>query len=143
MGVFVAEVRPRWSDMDVFGHVNHAQTVTLLEEARVALLFSEAARHGVTDLAKGVVVVKLTVDFRAPLLHTGEDVRVELSVQELRYASFTLAHTIRAGKRADSPVAVQAEVLLAAYGIASSSPRRLTDAERDFLAGWRAGGTGA
>ncbi|HEX4705043.1 MAG TPA: thioesterase family protein, partial [Pseudonocardiaceae bacterium] len=46
MGVFVAEVRPRWSDMDSFGHVNHANTVTLLEEARVDLLFGEGARHG-------------------------------------------------------------------------------------------------
>ena len=29
-----AEVWPRWSDMDSYRHVNHAQTVTLLEEAR-------------------------------------------------------------------------------------------------------------
>ena len=48
VGVFVAEVRPRWSDMDAYGHVNHANTVTLLEEARVELLFSEAAGRAPT-----------------------------------------------------------------------------------------------
>ncbi|MGH8967810.1 MAG: acyl-CoA thioesterase, partial [Actinomycetes bacterium] len=42
MGSYVTKVLPRWSDMDVYGHVNHARTVTLLEEARIQLLFAEA-----------------------------------------------------------------------------------------------------
>ena len=32
MAVYVAEVSPRWSDIDAYGHINHANTVTLLEE---------------------------------------------------------------------------------------------------------------
>ncbi|WAC57863.1 thioesterase family protein [Gordonia sp. SL306] len=40
---FVAEVGVRWSDMDAFGHINHARMVTLMEEARIEWLLSAGA----------------------------------------------------------------------------------------------------
>ena len=61
MAVFITDVAVRWSDMDVFGHVNNACVVTLLEEARTELLFGEGARRGAQTLANGVVVVELLV----------------------------------------------------------------------------------
>ena len=140
MGVFVAEVRPRWSDMDPYGHVNHANTVTLLEEARVDLLFGEAVRHGAADMAEGVVVARLVVDYHTPLIADGTSVRVEIAVRELRAASFTLDYTIHSGRRESDAVVATAETMLVPYDRAKARPRRLTDAERDFLAGYRAGG---
>ncbi|MFD4639376.1 acyl-CoA thioesterase [Lentzea sp. NPDC058436] len=143
MGVFVTGVRPRWSDMDAFGHVNHAKTVTLLEEARIELLFTEAARHGVKELAEGMVVAKLVVEYLAPIVFTGEDIVVEMSVRELKSASLTLDYVVRGSRDANSPVVVKAETLMAPFNVTTARPRRLTEAERDFLAGWRAGGNGA
>lgn len=143
MGVFVTGVRPRWSDMDAFGHVNHANTVTLLEEARIDLLFTEATRHGVPAMKDGVVVARLVVDYLAPLLYTGDDVVVEMSVRELKSASFTLDYALRSGRQEGSPVVTRAETLMVPYDVAAGRPRRLLEAERDFLAGWRAGGNGA
>ncbi|HZC10773.1 MAG TPA: thioesterase family protein, partial [Mycobacterium sp.] len=35
---FVAAVPVRWSDIDMYQHVNHATMVTILEEARVPFL---------------------------------------------------------------------------------------------------------
>jgi acyl-CoA thioester hydrolase len=35
---FVAPVPVRWSDIDMYQHINHATMVTLLEEARVPFL---------------------------------------------------------------------------------------------------------
>ena len=35
---FVAPVHVRWSDMDMYQHINHATMVTLLEEARIPFL---------------------------------------------------------------------------------------------------------
>ncbi|MET8759766.1 thioesterase family protein [Lentzea sp. NPDC004782] len=142
MGVFVTGVRPRWSDMDAFGHVNHANTVTLLEEARIELLFTEAARHGVKEMAEGMVVAKLFVDYLAPIVFTGEEILVEMSVRELKSASFTLDYVVRS-KGTGSPVVTRAETLMVPYNVTTARPRRLTEAERDFLAGWRAGGNGA
>ncbi|MCP2200484.1 acyl-CoA thioesterase [Lentzea flava] len=143
MGVFVTGVRPRWSDMDAFGHVNHANTVTLLEEARIELLFTEAARHGVKEMAEGMVVAKLFVDYLSPIVFTGEDIVVEMSVRDLKSASFTLDYLVRGNREANSPVVTKAETLMVPYNVTTARPRRLTDAERDFLAGWRAGGNGA
>ncbi len=143
MGVFVTGVRPRWSDMDAFGHVNHANTVTLLEEARIDLLFTEAARHGVTDMTEGVVVARLVVDYLAPIVFTGDEIVVEMSVRELKTASFLLDYTVRNQRGEDSVVVTKAETLLVPYNVTAARPRRLDEAERDFLAGWRAGGNGA
>jgi acyl-CoA thioester hydrolase len=139
LGVYVAEVRPRWSDMDVFGHVNHANTVTLLEEARVDLLFTEGSRHGATNMAAGMVVARLVVDYHAPLVADGTVVRIEIAVRELRAASFTLDYTVYSGRRTTDAVVTTAETLLVPYDVDKGRPRRLTDAERDFLAGFRAG----
>ncbi|GAA2994465.1 acyl-CoA thioesterase [Actinokineospora diospyrosa] len=142
MGVFVAEVRPRWSDMDPFGHVNHANTVTLLEEARVDLLFHEAALRGADDLGRGVVVAKLVVDYRAPLYANGGVLRIEMSVREIRAAYFVLDYSVRSGPAETDPVAVTASTTLAPYDLTSGKPRRITDIERDFLAAWHSGGNG-
>lgn len=139
MGVFVAEVRPRWSDMDAFGHVNHANTVTLLEEARVELLFGEGGRQGAASMGNGIVVARLVVDYHAPLVVDGSSVRVAISVRELRAASFTLDYTVYNGRRNSDAVVATAETLLVPYDVNVGRPRRLTDAERDFLAGYRAG----
>lgn len=143
--MFIAEVRPRWSDMDVYGHVNHASTVTLLEEARIALLFGEAARHGgAAAISKGVVVSRVVVDYHAPIVAKGTALRIELSVRELRNASFTIGYDVRSGPAADDPVAVTAETRLVPYDLASGRPRRMSEAEKDFLAAWRTnGGNGA
>ena len=64
---YVTQVRVRWSDLDAFRHVNNAKTVTLLEEARVDWLFSEAARHGVNRLTEGIVVARLEIDYKRPI----------------------------------------------------------------------------
>jgi acyl-CoA thioester hydrolase len=135
MGGYVALVRPRWSDHDLFGHVNHANIVTLLEEARVPLLFVDAARAGLTELVKGVVVVRLAVNYRAPVVATGQDLRVEISLTELKFASFTFAYKVHSGPSEQDRVAVTAETVLAPYDTTTQRPRRLSDAEREFL--WR------
>jgi acyl-CoA thioester hydrolase len=129
--------------MDAYGHVNHANTVTLLEEARIDLLFVEASRHDAAGIANGVVVARLVVDYHAPLLATGSTVRVEVSVREMRPASFTLAYTVHSGLSADDPVVATAETMLVPYDLKAARPRRLSETERDFLAAWRSGGNGA
>ncbi|ATY13780.1 thioesterase [Amycolatopsis sp. AA4] len=131
---FVSHVQPRWSDMDVYGHVNHANVVTLLEEARVPVLFGEAERAGLTELPKGVVVVKLAVHYRAPIVAVpGRSVRVEITLTELRASTVTLGYVVRTGPDATDPVAVTAETVLAPYDTVKLRPRRLSDEESEFL----------
>jgi acyl-CoA thioester hydrolase len=129
--------------MDVFGHVNHANMVTLLEEARIDLLFGEADRHGAVSMAKGIVVARLAVDYHTPLVADGTNARVEIGVRELRAASFTLDYVVHSGRKNSDAVVATAETLMVPYDLEAARPRRLTDAERDFLAGYRAGARSA
>lgn len=138
VGRFSTDVAVRWSDMDVYGHVNNARVVTLLEEARTELLFDEGTRRGADTLSNGVIVVELAVRYRLPLVYSARPVRVALWVSELRAASFTLEYAVSA--TGDNGAAVTARTLLAPYETGAKKPRRLTTAERDFLAGYQDGG---
>jgi acyl-CoA thioester hydrolase len=136
--VFSTDVAVRWSDMDVYGHVNNARVVTLLEEARIELLFGEGVRRGAQTLANGVVVVELMVRYRQPLVYSATPVRVRLWVSELRTASFALDYVV-AGTDGD---AITASTQIAPYDTATQRPRRLMPAEREFLAAFRDDGGG-
>ncbi|MDQ5854836.1 MAG: acyl-CoA thioesterase [Actinomycetota bacterium] len=133
---FSTDVAVRWSDMDLYGHVNNARVVTLLEEARTELLFGEGARRGVEGLIQGVVVVKLEVCYRRPLVYSATPVRVRLWISELRAASFAVDYVVSTG----DGDAVTARTWLAPYDTKAQRPRRLMPVERDFLAAFREGG---
>ncbi|MDS0136231.1 MULTISPECIES: acyl-CoA thioesterase [unclassified Amycolatopsis] len=130
---YVSHVRPRWTDMDVYGHVNHAKLVTLLEEARIPLLFKGAVEAGLDQLPKGIVVVRLEVAYKAPIVVSGQELRVDIDLTQLRAASFTLAYRVHGGPSPDDPVAVTAETVLAPYDTVELRPRRLSPAESEFL----------
>jgi len=130
---YVAHVRPRWTDMDVYGHINHAKMVTLLEEARIPLLFKGAVEAGLEELPKGIVVVKLEVAYKAPIVVSGQELRVDIDLTELRAASFRLAYRVHTGPAEADPVAVTAETVLAPYDTVALRPRRLSPPESEFL----------
>ncbi|MEV0701532.1 thioesterase family protein [Saccharopolyspora sp. NPDC050389] len=132
MGAFVAEVALRWSDMDAFGHVNHARTITLLEEARAELLFTEAERQGLLGMAEGMVVARIVIDYHSPLVYASKSLQVQMSVRELKAASFIVDYTAYAQE-----AVATAETLMVPYDLRAGRPRRMTNEERDFLAEWQ------
>ncbi|MFB9909351.1 acyl-CoA thioesterase [Allokutzneria oryzae] len=134
MSPFVTHVHPRWADMDLNRHVNHAVIVTLMEEARGHMLFTHASPWaGFADPARGLVVAKLTVDFRAPLDWTGGPVRVQVDISDLRPATFVMRHTVHCGPSESDRVAAVGEVLVAGFHVATTRARRLAEEEREFL----------
>jgi acyl-CoA thioester hydrolase len=139
MAPYVSDVPVRWSDQDAYGHVNHARVVTLLEEARAALLFDAAARGGVAAFEAGLLVAALDVRYRRPIPWSTGGVRVEMVVEELRAASFLVRYRLLvAGADGDgwdtAKPAAEATTQLVPYDLATARPRRLTDDEREFLA---------
>jgi acyl-CoA thioester hydrolase len=123
--------------MDAFGHVNHANTVTLLEEARFEMLFADAAQHGESALGQGIVVARLTVAYHTPLIVNGVAVRVEVGVKDVRAASFTLDYTVHSGVDGAGELVATAETLMVPYDLVASRPRRLSTAEIGFLERYR------
>jgi acyl-CoA thioester hydrolase len=123
----------RWSDTDAYGHVNNVELMRLLEEARVALFFTRASAAGVESFDGHIVVARHEVDFTAPLLWRPEPVRIDTHVARIGGASFTLGYTIAEPDEAER-VYVRATTVMVTYDPALARTRRLSEAERSFLA---------
>ena len=132
MAKFTHDVALRWSDMDVFGHVNNARFLTLYEEARVALMFIEARKAGVVGFEEGVVVSRHEVDYLRPVDYT-DPVRIELWVTDIRPSRFTIAYELFDG----TAIASRARTVCVPFDLANGRPRRLSPAEREFLEPWQ------
>jgi acyl-CoA thioester hydrolase len=128
----------RWTDQDVYRHVNNARAVTLLEEARVRFVFEAAQDEGVTGFPAGLLVVALHVDYRRQIPYHGRGLRVTMTVDELRAASFRICYEMHDGPEEGDPVAVVGWTRMATFDLVAGRPRRLTPEERAFLARWAA-----
>ena len=118
----------RWSDLDAYGHVNNARFLTLYEEARVALFFTGARALGLTTFEDGIVIARHEIDYLRPVDYS-EPVRIELWISNLRAAQFTIGYHLFDG----DVLASRAKSVCVPYNLAQAHPRRLTEAERDFL----------
>lgn len=136
MARFRHDCAVRWSDMDAFGHVNNARFLTLYEEARAALMFLKARAAGLTSLEAGTVIVRHEIDYLRPVDY-GEPVRIELWIPRIRNASFEVAYELYD----DGRLASRAVSVAAPYDLAAGRPRRLSEEESAFLAGWADDGT--
>ena len=136
---FVYDCTLRWSDLDAYGHVNNARFLTLYEEARVALMFVGARAQGIDSFADGVVIRRHEVDYLRPVdyalgratAEAAPTVRIELWVERIRAASFTVCYEMYDGELLVS----RARSVLVPFDLAQQLPRRLTDLERAFLLG--------
>ncbi|HKJ12786.1 MAG TPA: thioesterase family protein [Ornithinimicrobium sp.] len=127
---FAVDIQIRWSDMDVYGHVNNVQFLRLLEDARVY-----AFRHWFGSerslLREGVLVARQEIDYLAPLTFNHEPARIEVWPCRLSGASFDIGYAV---KQVGSEVTFAlAEATLVAYDFSTGSPRRLEDAQREAL----------
>jgi acyl-CoA thioester hydrolase len=132
MGRYVYHCAVRWSDLDAYGHVNNARFLTLYEEARVALMFTGARQAGLTSFEEGVVISRHEVDYLRPVDYT-DPVRIELWVEEIRPSRFVIAYELFDAEL----VASRARSVCVPFDLVAGRPRRLSDAEREFLEPWR------
>ncbi|MGW3009664.1 acyl-CoA thioesterase [Streptomyces sp. NPDC001219] len=120
----------RWSDADAYGHVNNAQFLSYMEEARTRM-FQEIIPANEEERRQNAFVVSRTViDYRTPLFYGSAPVDVQVWVTNASAATFELAYAIRDAEQ----LYVEATTKIVAYNLDSGSPRRLSDAERAFVA---------
>ncbi|SDG53171.1 acyl-CoA thioesterase [Klenkia brasiliensis] len=113
-------VQLRWSDPDVYGHVNHARALSLLEDARLAM---GAGHEG--GVAPPIILARLEVDYRRQLLYrAGESVDVDSWVTRLGGSSVT----VRQDLHQDGEVAISVVAVL--VHVADDASRPMTAAER-------------
>jgi acyl-CoA thioester hydrolase len=83
--------RVRWSEVDMFGHANHAAYLTWFEDARNAYL--EALGLTLTATTPGPVLAQVEVRYLKPLGHNA-DILVTARTVALRTTSFTMDYAV-------------------------------------------------
>ena len=124
----------RWSDIDMYQHVNHAVMVTILEEARVVFLKQAFAVDVATT---GLLIAEVKVGYKGQLRLTDSPLQVTMWIKRLRAVDFTIGYEVRSVHAApDSRAAVVAETQLAAFDIEEQKLVRLAPHHREFLERW-------
>ena len=136
-GRFATLVPMRWSDLDDYGHLNNARAVTMLEEARIALLWTAKAESAGVSFRGGLLVAGLNVEYKRQVSYrTGRSLRVAMAIDEVRAASFRILYDVHEGPEAEDAVAIRAWTRMALFDMDAQRPRRLTAAEKDYMAGF-------
>ncbi|MFN8088859.1 MAG: thioesterase family protein [Mycobacterium sp.] len=131
---FTTGVHVRWSDIDMYQHVNHATMVTILEEARVDFL-----REPFADDIKtiGLLIHEVQVLYKGQLRLVDSPLQVTMWTKRLRAVDFTLGYEVRSvGADPASKPAVIAETQLAAVHIEEQRLVRLSEKHREYLQRW-------
>lgn len=81
----------RWRDLDAFNHVNNANFLTYLEEARIRW-FDSIGEQWVTE-AFAPLLAAVQLNYRQPIPYPA-DVVVELYVDRIGTSSITIGHAI-------------------------------------------------
>jgi acyl-CoA thioester hydrolase len=114
-------VQLRWSDPDSLGHVNHARALSLIEDARTALLAEGPDGHF------PLILARLEVDYLRQLYYrVSERLVVRSHVVRLGGKSFT----IRQELMQDDEVAIRADVVMVTFDFEADTSRAISDAER-------------
>jgi len=132
----------RWSDLDAYGHVNNAQMLTLLEEARVHGFWSgdESDPTGVRVFTGGAdadtftLIARQEIEYLVPIPHLREPLDIEMWIGALGGASLEVCYEVY------SPVGqeprtlyTRATTIIVLVDSTSMRPRRISDEERATL----------
>lgn len=128
----------RFSDTDAMGHVNHARFLTYLEDARIALM-AQAATDGRGLQDAGVILARLEIDYRRPILLQPALLSTAVWVTRLGTSSVQLAYRLEQA----GAIAAEATSVLVAYDYAAACSRPLSADERAGLRAHLRSATGA
>jgi len=127
-------VHVRWSDIDMYQHINHATMVTILEEARVDFLADPFAED-ITTI--GLLIHEVQILYKGQLRLADSPLQVTMWTKRLRAVDFTLGYEVRSvNAESDSRPAVIAETQLAAVHIEEQRLVRLSPTHREYLQRW-------
>jgi acyl-CoA thioester hydrolase len=131
---FTAPVSVRWSDIDMYQHVNHATMVTILEEARIPFL-SEPFGANITTI--GLLIAEVNISYKGQLRLADSPLQVTMWSKRVRAVDFTISYEVRpAHAPLDSKPSVIADTQLAAVHIQEQRLERLTPEQREYLQRW-------
>lgn len=128
---FTAPVLVRWSDIDMYQHINHATMVTILEEARIPFL-REPFGAEITTI--GLLIAEVNIVYKGQLRLVDSPLQVTMWSKRVRAVDFTIGYEVRSVSAApDSKPSVIGETQLAAVHIEEQRLQRLSADQRAYL----------
>ena len=124
----------RWSDIDMYQHINHATMVTILEEARVPFLREP---FGAVITTTGLLIHDVRVLYKGQLRLVDSPLQVMIWTKRVRAVDFTLGYEVRpVNADLTSKPSVIAETQLATVHIEEQRLQRLMPEQREYLQRW-------
>ena len=133
----MSEVEPvllRFRDVDSFGHVYHAEYLTLLDELRARWFRTEL---GLADPTQ-YVVARVEIDYVSSLVLDDVSAGADITLERIGNTSLTLQETVRA---ADGRDVARCRTVVVLRDAGTGSSRPLTEAERAAAEALVAGGS--
>ncbi|HET8603314.1 MAG TPA: thioesterase family protein [Marmoricola sp.] len=125
------ELKVRFSDVDVYGHVNNVKYFEYFQEARIQYVM-DMLREDDLDWREHVVA-RVDVDYRRPILLRHEPYVVRSWVSQVGTKSFTISGEVRSGDAADAPLLARSDVVMVTFDKASQRAAPMHDAQRARL----------
>ena len=129
MSRHVYQCRVRFSDVDIYRHVNNVKYFEYYQEARLAFLTSMGRAEDEGRFA--VVVAQVNVDYKRPILFRTEPYTVESWISRVGNSSFDMSAEIKDG----DTVLSRARAVMVTFDAKSQRARPLSEEERDLLLG--------
>src|SRR3954466_10069517 len=121
----------RFSDVDVYGHVNNVKYFEYYQEARIAFIMSldEPLFDPGSGSTERQVLARIDVDYKRPILFRPETYAVETWVTRIGTSSYDLSSRIVDVPGEAGTVYSEADVRLVAFDLGTQRSRPLTSTE--------------
>jgi acyl-CoA thioester hydrolase len=133
----VYSCRVRWSDVDVYGHVNNVKYFEYVQEARVSFM------HELAEMPFGGslpwVIARQDVEYKRPMLFRSEPYDIHSTVTRIGTSSYDLTADIKDGET----LLARARTVVVAFDQENQRSRPMSPGERaalEALYDGRAGG---
>lgn len=124
----------RFSDVDAYRHVNNVSYLDYYQEARIELLDRLGVAIGEDPVgARNLVVARVDVDYRAPLLFRDEPYVARCWVEQVGGSSFTVVGQLCDPTGGSSTVLSRSRTVVVAFDPVTQRSTRLTEQQREAL----------
>jgi acyl-CoA thioester hydrolase len=129
----ISKVNIRFSDLDLFGHVNNAVYLTYYEEARVAY-FNEVVGYDYDWSTEGVILARVEIDFVIPV-QFNDEVFIRTHCCRMGNKSFDLAYEMYIVKEEKEIMLSSATSVMVMYNYAEKKSIAVTEEWKAKLTG--------
>ena len=121
---FSTDIKIRGFHIDVFGHMNNARYLELMEEARWQYIDATNFQDYLTKNNWGFAVVNINISYKRPA-HNGDVLTFTQTIKRMGNSSMTIDQVMT--KKSTGELVASAEVTFVVLDLATHRPARISD----------------